>query len=119
MQNTMRIMYKNRLAERQFDTKHESTWKYPKVVVTKIKAMKNFIENASSLSDIVHYPPFRFHRLNGDRKYEWGLYLGNTGYRVTVIPVDDQEENIVEGDIIHISKLIKIVLVTEVSNHYE
>lgn len=115
----MRIIYKDRNVERQFDPKHEGIWKYPKAVITKIKAMKNYIDNASSLSDIINYPPFHFHKLKGERKYEWGLYLGNTGYRVTLIPVDDQGKNIIDGDIIHICKFIKIVLITEVSNHYE
>jgi len=41
------------------------------------------------------------------------------GYRVTLIPLDDQEKEIAEGDIVYICKMIKIVLVTEVSNHYE
>lgn len=115
----MKIKYKNRTAERQFDLKHEASWQYPKVVTTKLKAMNTFIESAASLSDLAQYPPYHFHQLKGDRKHEWGLYLGNTGYRVTLIPLDDQEKEIIDGDIIHICKMIKIVLVTEVSNHYE
>lgn len=112
-------LYINRTIERQFDPKHEKSWEYPKTVETKLKAMKNFIESATSLSDIFQYPPFHIHQLKGNRKHEWWLYLGNTGYRVTLIPLDDQEKKIVDGDIIHICKSIKMVLVTEVSNHYE
>jgi plasmid maintenance system killer protein len=115
----MKIIYKNRTAERQFDPKHEASWRYPKAVIRKLKAMNTFMACATSLSDIVHYPPYHFHQLKGDRKHEWALNLGETGYRVSLIPLDDQENEIVDGDIIHICKLIKIVLVTEVSNHYE
>lgn len=45
--------------------------------------------------------------------------LGNTGYRVTMIPCDNDGNEIVEGDILAQCKMIKIVKVTEVSNHYE
>lgn len=53
------------------------------------------------------------------KKDEWSIRLGNTGYRVTMIPCDDFENEIIEGDIMAQCKMIKIVRVTEVSNHYE
>jgi len=115
----MKIIYKNRTAERQFDPGCEAFWQYPKAVATKLKSMSTFIEAASSLSDLVHFPPYHFHQLRGDRKREWALNVGHTGYRVTLIPLDDQEKEIVDSDVVHICKTIKIVLVTEVSNHYE
>ena len=58
-------------------------------------------------------------RLKGNRKDEWSIRLGNTGYRVTMIPCDDNRNEIVDGDIMAQCKMIKIVKVTEVSNHYE
>ena len=36
-----------------------------------------------------------------------------------MIPCDDDEKEILEGDILAQCKMIKIVKVTEVSNHYE
>ena len=71
------------------------------------------------LRDIVTYPPFHFHQLKGDRKHEWSIYLGSTGYRVTLIPCDDDGNELRGGDIIEKCRSIKIVMVTEVSNHYE
>lgn len=115
----MKILYKNGTAERQFSSKYSSKWKYPKQVGIKLQATENFLEQAVSLQDVVNYPPFHFHKLEGDRKHEWSIYLGNTGYRVTLIPCDDHENQIVSGDIIGQCKMIKVVLVTEVSNHYE
>ena len=50
---------------------------------------------------------------------EWSIRLGNTGYRVTMIPCDENEKEIIDGDIMAQCKTIKIVKVTEVSNHYE
>lgn len=75
--------------------------------------------NAESLMDVANYPPFHFEHLKGDRKDEWSIRLGNTGYRVTMIPCDNDGNEIVEGDILAQCKMIKIVKVTEVSNHYE
>ena len=57
--------------------------------------------------------------MKGKRKHEWSIYVGNTGYRVTLIPCDDEENEIISGDILAQCKMIKIVKVTEVSNHYE
>jgi len=80
---------------------------------------ENAFKSATSLQDIVSYVPFHFHQLKGDRKHEWSIYLEKTGYRVTLIPCDDDGNTITSGDIIAQCKKIKVVLVTEVSNHYE
>lgn len=84
-----------------------------------MEAAENYIRQADSLLDIANYPPFRFERLKGKRRDEWSIRLGNTGYRVTMIPCDDDEKEITEGDIMAQCKMIRIVKVTEVSNHYE
>lgn len=115
----MQILYKNKTVEEQFCSKHKKKWKYPKQVEKKLEAAENFILAAESLMDIANYPPFHFERLKGSRKDEWSIRLGNTGYRVTMIPCDNNGNNITEGDILAQCKTIKIVKVTEVSNHYE
>lgn len=115
----MDILYKNKSAEKQFSSKYKKEWKYPKQVITRLLAAENLIVNATSLHDIATYPPFHFHRLEGQRKDEWSIYLGNTGYRVTLIPCDDNNNEITIGDILAQCRAIKVVLVTEVSNHYE
>lgn len=115
----MKIRYKNKTAEQQFSSKHKKKWRYPEEVKVKLESTENYIQNATSLLDIFAYPSFRFHPLRGDRKGEWSISLGKTGYRVTVIPCDDNGKEILDGDIMAQCKSIKIVLVTEVSNHYE
>lgn len=85
----------------------------------KLQAAETFFKSATSLLDIANYKPFRLHQLKGDRKHEWSISLGNTGYRITLIPCDDDGNEIINGDIIAQCKTIKVVLVTEVSNHYE
>lgn len=116
---SMKILYKNETAKKQFSSEYKKMWRYPEQVKKKLEAAENFILNSSSLLDIANYPPFHFERLKGNRKYEWSIRLGNTGYRVTMIPCDDKENEITEGDIMAQCKMIKIIKVTEVSNHYE
>lgn len=115
----MEILYKSKTVEKQFSSKYKSKWRYPEQVKTKLQATENAFKAATSLQDIVSYPPFHFHSLEGNHKYEWSIYLGNTGYRVALIPCDNDGNTITSGDIIAQCKKIKVVLVTEVSNHYE
>ena len=115
----MNILYKNKFAEKQFCSRYKKKWKYPEQVRKKLEAAENYMINADSLIDVANYPPFHFERLRGNRKDEWSIRLGNTGYRVTMIPCDENENEILEGDILANCKMIKIVKVTEVSNHYE
>lgn len=115
----MTILYRNEATKKQFCSKYKKKWRYPEQVKIKLEAAENYILNADSLIDIANYPPFRFEHLKGDRKEEWSIRLGNTGYRVTMIPCDNNENEIIEGDILGQCKMIKIVKVTEVSNHYE
>ena len=116
---SMTILYKNKTVKEKFCSKYKKKWRYPDQVKKKLEAAENFIANSDSLLDIANYVPFHFERLKGDRKDEWSIRLGNTGYRVTMVPCDDFENEIIEGDIMAQCKMIKIVRVTEVSNHYE
>lgn len=80
----------------------------------------NFIENAESLLDVSCYPSFRFHPLQGpNNENEWSIYIKRTGYRLILKPQDENNKIIKKGDVLANSKSIKIVLVTEVNNHYE
>lgn len=113
------MIYKNKTAEKQFCSKYKKTWRYPPKVKEKLLAMEGFFLSASSLKDVANYSPFHFEHLKGKRKDEWSIRLGTTGYRVTFIPCDDAENEITSGDILAQCQSIKIVKVTEVSNHYE
>ena len=115
----MTILYKNETVKKQFSSEYKKKWRYPEQVKKKLEAAENYILNAESLLDISNYPPFKLERLQGKRKDEWSIRLGNTGYRVTMILCDDDGNEIVDGDIMAQCKMIKIVKVTEVSNHYE
>lgn len=115
----MEILYKNKTAREQFSPDCQKKWKYPQQVKIKLLSIENAIRQATCLQDIAKLPQYHFHCLKGDLKHEWSIYVGNTGYRVTLIPCDDAGKEIVSGDILAQCKAIKIVLVTGVSNHYE
>lgn len=115
----MQILYKNETVKKQFCSEYKKKWRYPEQVKKKLESAENYIRNSESLIDVANYPPFHFEHLKGDRKDEWSIRLGNTGYRVTMIPCDNDGNEIVKGDILAQCKMIKIVKVTEVSNHYE
>ena len=115
----MQILYENETVKKQFCSEYKKKWRYPEQVKKKLESAENYIRNSESLIDVANYPPFHFEHLKGDRKDEWSIRLGNTGYRVTMIPCDNDGNEIVKGDILAQCKMIKIVKVTEVSNHYE
>ena len=111
--------FKNKAAEKQFSSNYAKKWKYPEAVKTKLQGIETFIRQAKSLNDVVNYPPFHLHQLLGDRNKEWSIYVGNTGYRVSLFPCDDYGNPITCGDIIAKSTSINNIVVIEVSNHYE
>ena len=115
----MRILYRSKRIEEQFSSEYKKKWRYPKNVSQKLVATEDFIKSSDSLKDIFSYKPFSLERLSGRRKDEWSIRVGNTGYRITFIPCDDEENEITEGDIFAQCKTIKVVKITEVSNHYE
>lgn len=81
--------------------------------------IEGMLNHFTCLMDLINYPSFRFHKLVGDRKGQWSIYVGRTGYRVALIPCDENEQEILSGDVLASAKLIKIVEIVEVSNHYE
>lgn len=115
----MEVIFSGKKAEKQFNAEYASKWKYPEKVKEKILSIGEFLEAAESLNDVFAYPVYRFHPLQGKREGEWSISVGNTGWRVAVIPCDENGEAILSGDIFAQCKFIKIVMVTEVSNHYE
>lgn len=92
----------------------------PKEVAEKLMSHINLIEEATCFSDIMTYPPFKFHKLQGKRKDEYALDIGRQlGYRIIIEPLDENNKSLKrEKDINVIKKCTKIVLVVEVTNHY-
>ena len=115
----MEIAYKSKSAEKQFSPDYAKKWKYPEKVKEKLLAMETFIRRAESLRDILNYHPYHFHQLQGSRCGEWSMYVGNTGYRVTVYPCTDDWKIIPTEKVVELSRTIKKLKIMEVSKHYE
>jgi len=89
-------------------------------VADKLISLINFIESAENLIDINNVPTYNLHPLSGNRKGQYAIDLGRKlGWRLIIIP-EDMDGNKIENDDINILyKSTSVVLVWEVSNHYE
>ena len=117
----MEIKYKNRKTERQCTdfscAKKDFNERVAKLLLSRI----NFIENAKNFADIVNNPTFHFHGLSGKEQGLYAIDLGRKiGYRLIIEPLKENDESLKkEKDIEKIKQCTKIVIVVEVSNHYE
>ena len=93
----------------------------PTKVAEKLLAHINYIEQAACFSDIMTYLPFKFHKLQAEWKDNHALDVGRKlGYRIIIEPLDENNNSLKkEKDINVIRNCTKIVLVVEVTNHYD
>ena len=116
----MEVKYKNKKIEKLCTQLIHTKKELPKEVAEKLMSHINFIEQATCFADIIAYPPFKFHKLQGDRKDEYALDIGRQlGYRIIIEPLDENNKSLKkEKDINVLKKCTKIVLVVEVTKHY-
>lgn len=117
----MNIRYKDGKVEKCCTDIKAAKKKYEAFVAEKLHAAIEFIKQSDSLSDIACMPIYHFERMQGYKNGEYSISIGkNCGYRLIVIPLDENGNSYRSNtDIINICKQIKVILVTEVSNHYE
>lgn len=119
----MKIKYKNKEVEQICtDIKKAKKLFDDQITPKKLMAKINYIQSANSFNDIRQYSPFNCHNLSKDRKYYWALDINGrkSSYRLIVAPLDEND-NIITTSSTFLSdcKNIKIILIEEVSNHYE
>lgn len=116
----MKIYFKNKAVERQCTNYSYAKKKYNVVVADKLFLAIGYIQGVETFEDIMKYPPFRLHPLDGDRKGKYAIDLGKKiGFRLIIEPLDEEENPLgKEKDIEIIKRCTKIVLVVEVTNHY-
>lgn len=86
----------------------------------KLHALINLLESAENLDDVNAMKVYNLHPLQGKREGQFALDLGRKlGFRLIIIPLDDNENTWDKVDINTIYKSTRITLVWEVSNHYE
>ncbi|MGL5206596.1 MAG: type II toxin-antitoxin system RelE/ParE family toxin [Acidaminococcaceae bacterium] len=90
-------------------------------VAEKLFSAIDFIEAAPSIADVKNYPPFHFHPLQGNKKGEYAIDLGRKlGFRLILKPLNS-DGTFSNNEQIYSAKAIEIVviLLEEVSNHYD
>ena len=116
----MEIIYKNKKIEKECTDYSNAKKKYNQQVADKLHSTINFINNASNLLDIKSMPTYRLHALKGNRKGTYAIDLGKRlGYRLIITPLDDNHKEWDTNDENLIFKSTKVIIVLEVTNHYE
>ena len=117
----MEIKYKNKTAEKQCTDYGYAKKHFNQIVAEKLFASINFVEQATCFLDIVNNPTFKFHDLKHDGKGTYSIDLGRKiGYRLIIEPLDENEKSLgKEKNFELIKQCTKIVLVVEVTNHYD
>jgi len=89
-------------------------------VADKLLSLINFLDNAKNLMDIAVMCIYHLHPLEGKKKGQFALDLGRKlGWRLIVIPLDDEGHRWNTTDVNIIYKSTSAILVWEVTNHYE
>ena len=85
----------------------------------------NALDNSEVLKDVIVQPQYRFHKLikTGKRNLEGYFAIDvktrKEPWRIILQPLDDNKEPFHPCDIDKIARYVRIVEITEVSNHYE
>lgn len=115
----MKIVYKDKKIERLCNDEEYANKYIGKDVTIKLMKVIYLLRSVSSLSDIYVYKSLNLHKLKGDLKDLYSIYLGkNTGYRLIIKPMNDELEIIVIKDTKEF-KDVKNIEIVEVSKHYE
>lgn len=91
----------------------------------KLLSRINALESAETLNDVIHYPPLHFHNLhNKNGKNLEGYYAIDVGshadaWRIILQPLQNDGLPYSAGSIDAIAKNVRIILIREVSHHYE
>lgn len=117
----MEIKYKNKKTQKQCTNYVQAKKDFNEIVARLLHSRINFIDNAKCFADIVNNPSFHFHGLSGKEQGLYAIDLGRKiGFRLLIEPLKDNEESLKnEKDIEELKRCTKIVLVVEVTNHYE
>lgn len=115
----MKIVYKDKKIERLCNDEEYANKYIGKDVTIKLMKVIYLLRSVSSLSDIYVYKSLNLHKLKGDLKDLYSIYLGkNTGYRLIIKPMNDELEIIVIKDTKEF-KEVKNIEIVEVTKHYE
>lgn len=116
----MLIKYKTKKLEQICTNYNKAQKMLPhKIHAEKLMATINFIKNSKNFFDIISYIPFHFHKV-ADGKYAIDINGRKCSYRLIIVPIEsDCSRAVSDANFLSMAKSIEIVMIEEVSNHYE
>lgn len=120
----MNIKYDNKTVKKQCSNLKTATKYFGSKIAEKLHSVINFIQSADNLRDISSMPMYHFHPLLGNcrnsaRKYAIDIGGRKSGYRLIIVPLDDNEIEVKDNGDGSFYDCTKVLLILEVSNHYE
>lgn len=93
----------------------------PTNIAEKLHALINLIETSKDFRDVANMQIYHLHPLQGKRKGQYALDIAGrrAGYRLLVVPLDEDGNEWEMKDTDMIYKFTKILIIQEVTNHYE
>lgn len=117
---SINIKYRKNKDEKLCTDFKNATKELGPIVADKLHSLINFLESANNLIDVKNVPMYHLHPLVGNRKGQFAIDLGRKlGWRLVIIPEVKDGEDWNTDDINIIYELTNIILVWEVSKHYE
>lgn len=118
---TIKIEYHDKTVKKICTDFKKAKRQLPLNVAEKLYALLEFIESSESLWDVFQMYQFHLHPLKGelDGKYAIDIVGRRSGYRLIIIPLDQDGKDICVKDKNIVYKMTRITVIWEVSNHYE
>ncbi|MDD2402556.1 MAG: hypothetical protein PHI90_08980 [Clostridia bacterium] len=115
------VGYGNNKTEKLCKNKKYAKKELGEKIAEKLESLINFIENATSLNDIAGMPNYHLHDLKRDRKEQFAMDIDGrkSKYRLVVVPDPPLQKNEDKLDFNSKCKVVKCIIILEVSNHYE
>lgn len=118
----MEIRYKDKTIQKQCEDYKYAKRKFGDKVAERLHSTINLITFATDLQDIANMQSLHFHPLQGRNKEDckYSIYLGKKlGFRLIVIPLDDNNNKVIDDGAGNLFNSTKVLLLMEVNNHYE
>lgn len=117
----MKIAYKDKKTQRLCTDFNYAKKELNVKIAEKLHALISMLQHAENLYDLSKLSVYRLHSLQGNmnRKFALDIAGRKSGYRLIIIPLDSdgKEWNLNDKNCIY--RLTQVVLIWEVSNHYE
>lgn len=116
----MQIIYSNAKTEK-LCTSIKKARKEMNLDGVKLIEKIRLIENAKNLMDIVNFPTLNFHGLSGNRKGQFAIDVNGrkSKYRLILEPLDECKNRYKDFRLDLIGSSVEVILILEVSDHYE